>query len=382
MATTSGASLRWSDAQLDPMRHQQDPPADALVNDLFAAGEVGAVNQLMKTLSTNDVLPPDALPASVRDFLASTAALPSWADPAKIVAGERVFWRYGPAIIANLHCYSLPFCYAGRKGVQVLALTSRLYSNPTRRIVETAQMVVDVMRPGGLGALGTGIRTAQRVRLMHAGVRFQIGHYPGWNAAEFDLPLNQEDMAGTILSFSYILLDGLHKVGYNLSAEELEAYLHCWNVVGHFIGLREDLMAQNYADAAALAGRISERQFAACPEGQLMASALIGMMQHEIPGSLFDHVPPLMVRFLLGDHGADILAVAPGHIDQLLTAPLRLAAHVTSGLNHDSAIVSRVHELFARALIQGLIFVEREGKQIPFSIPTELLQTWGVNWLP
>jgi hypothetical protein len=382
MATSTTAPTPWPDAQLDAMRQQQDPPADAVIADLFATGQVDAVNQLMKTLGTNDVLPPDALPPSVRAFLESTGAMPSWADPQKIVAGEKLFWRYGPGIIANLHCYSLPYCYAARKGVQVLALTSRLYSNPTRRIVETAQMIVDVMRPGGLGSLGTGIHTAQRVRLMHAGVRFQIAHSGQWNTAAFDLPLNQEDMAGTILSFSYIILDGLRKLGYALSPQEIEAYLHCWNVVGHFVGLHEDLMAKDEADAAALANRIAARQWAACPEGQLMASALIGMMQHELPGSLFDHLPPLFVRLLLGDTGADLLAVAPGHIDKLLTAPLRVAAHIASDVNHDSAVVSRVHELFARALIQGILFVEREGKQIPFAIPTELLQTWGVNWLP
>jgi hypothetical protein len=382
MATTTGAPSRWSDAQLEAMRQQQDPPADAVVAQLFATGEVDAVNALMKTLSTNDVLPPDSLPVSVRDFLESNAPLPDWADPAKIQAGERLFWRYGPAIIGNLHCYSLPYCYASRKGVQVLALTSRLYSNPTRRIIETAQMIVDVMRPGGLGALGTGIRTAQRVRLMHAGVRFQIGRYPGWSTAEFDQPLNQEDMAVTILSFSYIVLEGLRKLGYALDPAEIEAYLHCWNVVGHYVGLRQDLMAQDYADAAALSGRISTRQFAACPEGQLMTRALLEMMQHEIPGNLFDHVPALMTRYLLGDTVADLVGVAPGRINDLLTLPLRTATHIASDLNHDSAILTKVHEVFARALIQGIMLVERQGKQIPFSIPTELLQTWGVNWLP
>jgi hypothetical protein len=382
MATTIGAPSRWSDAQLDAMRHHQDPPADALVSELFAKGEVDAVNALMKTLSTNGVLPPNALPTSVRDFIESSSALPPWADAAKIATGEHLFWRYGPGIIANLHCYSLPFCYAARKGVQALDLTSRLYSNPTRRIIETAQMVVDVMRPGGLGSLGTGIHTAQRVRLMHAGVRFQIGKYPGWQTAEFDLPLNQEDMAGTILAFSFIVLDGLRKLGHELTAEEIEAYLHCWNVVGYLIGLCDDLMAHNYAEASELAGRISGRQFTACPEGQRMTSALIEMMQHIVPGRLFDHVPALMVRFLFGDHGADLLAVAPGRIDHLLTIPIRIAARISSEVNHDLPVVARVHELFSRALIQGIIFVEREGKQIPFAIPTELLQTWGVNWLP
>jgi len=59
-----------------------------------------------------------------------------------------------------------------------------------------------------------------------------------------------------------------------------------------------------------------------------------------------------------------------------------VAAHITSDLNHDSALLAKIHEMFARVLIQGIILVERQGKQIPFSIPTELLQTWGVNWLP
>ena len=86
----------------------------------------------------------------------ASGKLPAWADPARIEAGERVFWRYGPAIIAVYHCYSRPFCYAGHKGVQVLALTGRLSGNPTRRITETAQMIIDVMRAGGLGAHGAG----------------------------------------------------------------------------------------------------------------------------------------------------------------------------------------------------------------------------------
>jgi hypothetical protein len=93
-------------------------------------------------------------------------------------------------------------------------------------------------------------------------------------------------------------------------------------------------------------------------------------------------MPPIFVRFLLGDHGADVLGVAPGRIGELLTAPLRLVTHIASDLNHDSQAIARVHERFARALIQGILFVERQGKPVPFSIPAELLQTWGVNWQP
>jgi hypothetical protein len=156
------------------MRQVTDPLADAVVADVFQQGQADAVNALMQTLIENDDLPSDRLPPGMREYLAMSAQLPLWADPARLQTGERVFWRYGPQIIMNLFCYGLPSCYAAAKGVQVLALTTRLFSNPTRRVIETAQMVVDVMAPGGLAANGRGIRTAQKVRLMHAAVRYQI----------------------------------------------------------------------------------------------------------------------------------------------------------------------------------------------------------------
>jgi hypothetical protein len=382
MGPTTTAGARWPDSQLDAMRQVQDAPADAVISELFAQGKVDSVNRLMRTLVENDALAPEALPPVVRDYLQRSERLPDWADPRKIEAGERVFWRYGPAIIAILHCYSLPFCYAGRKGVQVLALTSRLYSNPTRRVVETAQMVVDVMRPGGLGSLGTGVRTAQKVRLMHAGVRFQVSSYAGWNGAAFDLPINQEDMAGTLLSFSYITLDGLRRLGYALTDEEIEAYLHCWNVIGHILGVRPEMLATDANDAAALIARISERQFAACDEGRMMARALIDMMRHEVPGNLFDRAPELLMRYLLGDRTADILGVPAGAIAELCSGPLRLLVRMGSDLMHHSSELMRIHERFGRALIEGILLVGRGGARVPFTIPAELLQTWGVNWLP
>jgi hypothetical protein len=379
MNAATSPGQRWPDSLLDAMRQQQDPPADRLVAELFAAGQVESVNGLMRSLVENDGLAPEHLPANVREYLAGSGHLPDWADHAKIEAGERLFWRYGPAMIAILNCYSLPYCYAGRKGVQVLAVTSRLYTNPTRRIVETAQMVVDVMRPGGLGRLGTGIRTAQKVRLMHAGVRFQIGRYSGWKP-EFDLPINQEDMAGTLLSFSYITLDGLRRLGYRIAEDEAEAYLHCWNVIGHILGVRPELLAGNFGEATALADRIAERQFATCEEGRAMTRALIEMMWHAIPGNMFDRMPQLLMRYLLRDRVADLVGVPPGHISELVAGPLRLLARIKSERLRDSAELSRIHELFGRALIQGILLLSRGGNRIPFTIPTELLQQWGINW--
>lgn len=372
---------RWPDTLLDPMRQEGDPAADHVVAALFADGQVGVVNDLMATLVRNDDLAAEALPPIVREYLASTEVMPSWANPEMIEAGERVFWRYGPGIIAILFCYSLPFCYAARKGVQVLALTSRLYSNPTRRIIETAQMVIDVMRPDGLGELGTGIRTAQKVRLMHGAVRLLISRSDLWKA-EFDKPINQEDMAGTLISFSWVVLDGLRRLGYDITDQEAEAYLHCWKVVGHIMGIREEMQAQNMADAEALARRIQARQYAACEEGQMMTKALAEMLQYYLPGELLDGLPATFIRYFLGDANADLLGVAAADLTQSILRPAQMLAQIKGRLVHESDELARVHEVLGRALVQGLLFAGRGPKGVPFRIPNELLQTWGINWLP
>ena len=378
MSVPSTGHIRWPDSLLAAMRGIGDPPADSAIAQISSAGEVQAVNDMMRTLVANDGIVPESLPAAVRDYLAASGQLPAWADPARIQDGERVFWRYGPAMIAILNCYSLPYCYAARKGVQVLALTSRLFTNSTRRVIETAQMVIDVMRPGGLGAVGTGIRTAQKVRLMHAGVRFQIGSYKGWDP-DWGTPINQEDLAATLMSFSWVILDGLRRLGFQLTADEQEAYLHSWKVVGHILGIRPEMLPETMVEAGSLARRFQETEYAACPEGKDMTAALVQMMQYHLPGALFDPVPAALIRYFMGDY-ADLLGVGRPTVEEAVFAPLRLMNAISGANIHAAEPIARLHEIFSRKLIEGLEFAARGGKRVPFTLPTELRQAWGVNW--
>src|SRR6187549_451702 len=126
-----------------------------------------------------------------------------------------------------LCCYSLPSSYAARKGVQVLHRTAYLAKRPNRRLFETAQFIVDVLSPGGLGPLGHGQRTAQKVRLMHAAIRHLILHDPNtrWPADDLGVPINQEDLLGTLMTFTWLILDGLSRLGVRLTPQEQQAYL-------------------------------------------------------------------------------------------------------------------------------------------------------------
>src|SRR5690606_21151437 len=135
-------------------------------------------------------------------------------DQAAIAPGQELFAEHGPLILMCLGHYSLPAAYAAAKGVEVLHRTAYLEKRPAKRLFETTQMVIDVMSPGGLAAAGRGVRTAQKVRLMHAMVRHLIQHDPEqpWDAS-LGVPINQEDLAGTLMTFSWLTLDGLAKLG-------------------------------------------------------------------------------------------------------------------------------------------------------------------------
>ena len=69
---------------------------------------------------------------------------------------------------------------------------------------------------------------------MHAAVRHLAPTSPAWRP-DSGLPVNQEDLAGTLMAFSWIALDGLDKLGYRLTDDERAAYLHSWLVVGHLL---------------------------------------------------------------------------------------------------------------------------------------------------
>jgi hypothetical protein len=88
MSIPAQPSPAWTDNVLDPMRQLTDPLADAVVAEAFQQGQADAVNALMRTLIENDDLPSDQLPQGIRDYLATSAQMPAWADPARIQAGR------------------------------------------------------------------------------------------------------------------------------------------------------------------------------------------------------------------------------------------------------------------------------------------------------
>jgi len=218
------------------------------------------------------------------------------------------------------------------------------------------------------------------VRLMHAAVRKLAAEAPTWKR-EFGLPVNQEDLAGTLMSFSWVVMDGLDKLGVSLSESEREAYLHCWLVAGHMLGIREDLLPPDFESAGALSAAVARRQFGPTPEGQQMTKALVQMMADTLPGDVFRNVAPFLIRYFLGEERAKWLGIEERHSHQFLSAPLRFLGVETSRLLHDCAALNRLAEHVGHLLLESIVFLERGGNRPSFAIPADLRQQWGVNWV-
>ncbi len=383
------ASSRWTDALLDRMRQLGDPVADTPVAAVLERGGVDAVSAIMQTLVRVDQPVPEDLPEEIRAYLVETLPLPEWADMRRIGRAQQLFETWGIQIAVCLFCASLPSSYAAAKGVKVLYLTARLDTDARRRVMETGQFLIDAMTVGGLDEHGKGRRTIQRVRLMHAAVRHLIKARneltPGMWHADWGTPINQEDLAGTLLSFSYVVADPLRRLGVRASAKDVDAYLHLWNVIGHLLGVRDELLVHDVADAGALVDTIRRRQFEASPEGQELTGALLNLLDELTPLHRFDDTIPPLIRHLIGDATADLLRVPKSDLTDDLGPLARVTTwflvHVVGRIECDLPryhLMSRMAAPFGRDLLNALFTLERGGERAPFDIPDHLARNWDL----
>jgi len=79
-----------------------------------------------------------------------------------------------------------------------------------------------------------------------------------------------------------------------------DAYLHLWNVIGHQLGVCDELLVFDVTEANALIDLIRRRQFKASPEGQHMTRALLLLLDQLTPLHEFDKNDPPLIRHVIG----------------------------------------------------------------------------------
>jgi squalene cyclase len=372
----------WDLADLRRMRGAADRPADDVIRAVYDDGQQAALRQVMGALVTADEPLPPGLPKAARSYFQDTQDLPSWADPALMLQGQKLFTRHGWLMAAGLFCSSLPQAYCASRGASVLIETQGMTRHVYRRILETAQFVFDICVEGNMKPSGRGIRAAQKVRLMHATVRHFIMLKGEWDVSDLGLPINQEDLAGTLMTFSVVLLDAVKRAGEQVSDDDEAAFLHLWRVAGHFLGVDPALTPTDPADGRALMQAIRDDQWQHSVRGQLLVKDLIASMEVFLPGKIFDDLPEALIRFftpapvptLLGIEGTPLLSMvldAGAVVDAIFDA--------TFGGLADDLKVERFVQKILRDMMIGMIDVQREGKQTAFRIPDGLVRDWGLD---
>ena len=308
------------DAMLEDLRLVGDEPADKLAQALLTAhGDDVDERFLVRSVLAQLARGETEIGDDVRTWFEQGPDLPAWADADEIACGQAFFRRVPLPIATALFCASLPNAYAAAHGAAVLTSGSHLVAQRrvARRIAETGQMLFDVMdfteeAPGSLGPGTQGYMSARGVRLLHAVIRQALlsgDARPPW-PAERGVPINQEDLLGTLCTFTVTVLHGLGRLGIPYTEAEGRGYMHAWNVVGFLLGIEESLLPLTIAQAEVLADRIRRRQHQASPEGRRLTAALLEEMRLAMPPGL-QPMPVALVRHLVPAETADMLAVPP-----------------------------------------------------------------------
>jgi hypothetical protein len=165
------------------------------------------------------------------------------------------------------------------------------------------------MAPGAFDFGGKGFASILKVRLIHAAARYYVQKDGKWDMA-WGMPVNQEDMAGTNLAFSLIVIRGLRKLGYVVEPEEQEGFLHLWNVIGSLLGITAELLTADIHSVRELESAIRTRQFSASEQGQALMASLIVLFSEAAKGAGQNPRDVLgLIRHLLGEEITDILAI-------------------------------------------------------------------------
>lgn len=375
---------------LAALRAAADPLADEAIAEFIAHHDLvsprSVMEQLVRTMAPNA---DDALTPRLADFFAAGhEALPTWIDEEQLRAGRRFFEDWGLPISTALFCASLPTAYLSGNGAQVIRITGELVSSTHRRVAETAQLIVAVLnldRDDGpaahpLAPATAGFNAARGVRLMHAAVRAFI-RADSEAAQQFEetvsgAPVNQEDLLGTLLTFTTVVFDALDAMGIAVSHEDRCGYLHTWCVVGHLLGIQPDLLPLDYDEAVALDAMIRQRQQQPSEAGRVLMAALRSEMQRNMPLGL-RRFPDALVHEFLGTDAAVALGVPRPNCTRSLVWLSQRGGRLwsTAPGTHIRKVVAR---FVGKRVIQGYVEQGRSGERPPWDYG-DYVESWKLR---
>jgi hypothetical protein len=307
--------------ELDAFRMKGDAVSDLMIEDIMRQGAKEELYLFFSCKSWEDVQSLKLSNEGLASFIHIGNELPAWADERKMHEASALFRSNGNEFLFMLGIVSLPYCYAAAKGAVALYHTEKIRKNTERRLLDTTTFIIEIMKEEAFASDGGGFLAIKQVRLRHALARYYLQKIPAIQELG-ETPINQEDMSGTNLAFSYVALRAMPSIGVSIDSETQNAYLHFWSVVGAMLGLDSSLLAPDLKSAYHLERVISERHFYPSEEGRVLTDQLLTHYRQQIPNKMTTLLIRPLMRYLLGKRVSSIIGLDAGvvfnPIDQVM----------------------------------------------------------------
>lgn len=262
----------YNNSSFDQLRKVGDPISDSAVEYIFN----GNLHH-MKDMHSPDILN-KRLPSKIQNLIDDTKKRSCIIDKTVLNSGQRLFARHATDILFALFHAALPECYAASRGSKVLVQNKNMVNNPRKRLFETSTFVKNVMDKNNFDNNNNGVFSCLELRFIHSLIRRNIN--------EIDLgeiPINQEDMLGTIIAFSEVCLNGLENLGMNFDEKEADSFIMSWTYMGHMIGINKEILPQNRSDSQRLRKFISDRNHEFSNDGITLMQELRRFQKKSLP---------------------------------------------------------------------------------------------------
>jgi len=309
--------------KLDAFRELQDPLADQVIVKYFPANKDLLRLHLSALAQNNDGLPDNAF-EELQALYNSIKQTSSSFKSEDLEKGQSFFDTHASDIMLLLGFLSLPYCYTAAYGAEVLVQSKRILEDPARRLMDTASFVFDVTNKRAFEADGRALVSILKVRLLHAATRWYIHQSGLWDSEKKGKPINQEDMAGTNLSFSLIAIRGLRKLGKFIEPKKAFEYIDYWNKIGLLLGLHPELVPRTNKEAFYLEKQIRLRHFRTSESGLQLTDSLYKYYEKAVMDSpLEGFTKPFMIH-LLGDKIARQLGLEISNYERMVFKPYQM----------------------------------------------------------
>lgn len=225
-----------------------DEPMDSLVAWMSETGTKQLRPLFDRALADGIASVPEA-PEPLRQFFESIEATPDWVDHEALRIGQRALRRGGADGMYIARDVALLGGYQFSGFNQTLLRTGALEKGSNQRFAETMQWALDVIAAGGLDKFGSGYRSTIRVRFVHAMVRRHVQALPDWRAEQWGLPVNQTDMAATLVGALIAPTLGGLAMGIVATPAELSSIAHLTRYVGWLMGVQDEWLPRSFRDS-------------------------------------------------------------------------------------------------------------------------------------